>query len=495
MGAEPSPDGGELSVLARDVDWLEVRTDLAGEVDPDWLRARFSGKLLYSLRSTVEGGRGDSAIALRRERLVRAARRYDLVDLEGARDLVPEVLDAIRPDARVVSWHGPADGLAALKARFERISSTPARLYRLVSAVETTGDELASLALLNELHRSDTIAYAGGPIGFWTRLLAPLVGCPIAFGGIERIDGEGAEPSVFRLIKDYGLPRLSPVNELFGIVGSRAYHSRSPELHNAAYRRLGLPALFVPFPIDSFDAFWTRVVDAEELRQIGISLNGLTIASPYKEEALLRAAAISPMAHRAGSTNVVVRSASGWKADTTDSEGVVPLLRERRIDVDRQRAAVVGCGGSGRVVAASLQSAGADVTLVNRGLERGRRAVELLGMNFVPLVDFSVDGYSLIVNATPVGTEPGEMPFEVDRLDEHATVVDHVYSSTSTSLMAATRALGRVGIEGREILLAQVCRQFQRMLGREMPLVPLTGLVGFEPYETVAMGIDNGQRR
>ena len=87
---------------------------------------------------------------------------------------------------------------------------------------------------------------------------------------------------------------------------------------------------------------------------------------------------------------------------------------------------MVGCGGSGRAVAASLQLAGADVTLVNRGIERGRRAVQLLGMRFVPLVDFSVDGYSLIVNATPVGTAPGEMPFAVDRLDEQATVVDHV---------------------------------------------------------------------
>jgi Shikimate 5-dehydrogenase len=175
--------------------------------------------------------------------------------------------------------------------------------------------------------------------------------------------------------------------------------------------------LFVPFPIDSFDAFWTRVVDADELRRIGISLNGLTIASPFKEEALLRASAISPMARRAGSTNVVIRSPSGWKAGTTDSDGAVPLLQERRICIARQRAAVVGCGGSGRVVAASLQAAGADVTLVNRGLTRGRRAVELLGMPFVPLADFSVNGYSLIVNATPVGTEPGEMPFQVDRLE------------------------------------------------------------------------------
>lgn len=481
-----STDGSELQALPPDVDWLEVRADLVGDVDADWLRARFAGTLLYSLRSNVEGGRSHASIGDRCARLVRAARHYDLVELEGDRDMIPEVLDAVRPDARVVSWHGPADGFRALAARFQRISTTAARLYRLVSAVERNGDELASLRLLEELRRSDTIAYAAGPVGFWTRLLAPRIGCPIVFGGIDPADADGREPSVFRLMNDYGLPRLSPVKELFGIVGARAYHSRSPYLHNAAYRALGFPALFVPLPIASFDDFWSRVVDAEELRRLGLSLNGLTVASPHKEDALTRASAISPMAQRAESTNILVRCASGWEADTTDPEGVLPLLRDHRIRIDGRRTAVVGCGGSGRAVAASLQLAGADVTLVNRGIERGRRAVQLLGLRFVSLVDFSVDGYSLIVNATPVGSAPGEMPFGVDRLDEQAAVIDHVYSGHPTSLIVATRAMGRVAIEGQEILLAQVRRQFQRMVGREMPVMSLPGLAGMEPYETAA---------
>ena len=209
------------------------------------------------------------------------------------------------------------------------------------------------MALLNRLGRADTIAYASGPLGLWTRLIAPLVGYPITFGGIQQIDSERGEPSVFRLIKDYGRPRLTPVKELFGILGSRAYHSRSPELHNAAYRDLGIPALFVPFPIDSFDAFWTRVVDADELRRIGISLNGLTIASPFKEEALLRASAISPMARRAGSTNVVIRSPSGWRArrPTGRRRSSAPGASDQHRSPTRGRGGVRGIGQSGRRLA------------------------------------------------------------------------------------------------------------------------------------------------
>src|SRR5262245_25944461 len=195
-----SPDGAELEALPSDVDWLEVRADLVGDVDADWLRARFAGSLLYSLRSTVEGGTGEASTIERRTRLIRAARSYDLVELEGDRDLVPEVLEAVPPEARVICWHGPADGLRPLRERFERFSKTPASLYRFVSTVERNGDELASLALLNAVGRSDTIAYAAGRIGFWTRLLAPRIGCPIVFGGVGRLESDGGEPSVFKLL-------------------------------------------------------------------------------------------------------------------------------------------------------------------------------------------------------------------------------------------------------------------------------------------------------
>src|SRR5215468_11011143 len=90
-----STDGTELQALPRDVDWLEVRADLVGDVDADWLRSRFAGTLLYSLRSTAEGGRAHASSTERCARLIHAARHYDLIELEGDRDLIPEVLDAV----------------------------------------------------------------------------------------------------------------------------------------------------------------------------------------------------------------------------------------------------------------------------------------------------------------------------------------------------------------------------------------------------------------
>jgi hypothetical protein len=70
-------------------DWLEIRADLMPEQDTIALRSAFDGRLLYSLRSCQAGGRDDTPIGARHRRLRGAARVYDLVSLEGDRDLVP----------------------------------------------------------------------------------------------------------------------------------------------------------------------------------------------------------------------------------------------------------------------------------------------------------------------------------------------------------------------------------------------------------------------
>jgi 3-dehydroquinate dehydratase/shikimate dehydrogenase len=451
------------------VRWLEVRADLVGDLPPDWLRSHFPGCLLYTLRSRAEGGAGADSGRERRARLLEAALYYDLIDLEGERDVCPDLLRAIPPHKRLLSWHGPATDACGLIERCVQLSTVAARLYRLVPRAEQPADTLAPLACLQAMGRSDTVAYASGPTGFWTRLVAPHLGAPIVFAVAEQTRGDGGEPSTSQLIEDYGLPVLTPLAELFGIVGNPVLHSLSPRLHNAAYRALGYPALYVPFHAASFVDFWRQVVQAGTLEAVGLRLRGLTVVSPHKEVAAEVAGACSAMVRRVGSSNALIRANGVWRADTTDAEGVLLLLRERGIEVEGKRVAVVGCGGSGRAMAAALAQAGAAVTLVNRGRARGQRAVQQLGLPFVSLSAFTPQGFSVVVHATPVGRDDGTLPFALDGLDEDAAVVDLVYGATPTPLVTQTQALGRVAIDGRAMLLAQGLCQFHRMTGQEMP--------------------------
>ncbi len=474
----PSAGGDELATLPRSVEWLEVRADLTGDISPDWLRARFRGRLLYTLRSRAEGGQSDDSEEARRHRLLLASKEYDAVDIEGERDTQPSLLRAIPPDRRFISWHGKATNHQALFERLERFSSIGASIYRLVPRAERVGEEMAPLTLLRLSGRRDLVAYASGHIGFWSRLVAPRFGAPLVFAVPQKTQNSNGEPTISQLIGDYGLPALNPISEIYGIVGNPVFHSLSPRLHNAAYKLTNRPALYVPFHVESFAEFWNAFTQNEELESLGISLRGLTVASPHKEAALEKAGGSTSLVRHSGSTNLFIRTNGIWTADTTDSIGVLLALDELGVTVRGKRVAVVGCGGSGRPMAVAMDHAGASVLLVNRGLERGELAVKLSGLPFVPLSQFSPEGFAIVVNATPVGRDDGQFPFSLEGLGTDTVIVDLVYGSTPTPLVTSAREAGLRVIDGRDVLLTQVRRQFQLMTGSEMPKGLASELLG-----------------
>ncbi|HTQ79286.1 MAG TPA: type I 3-dehydroquinate dehydratase [Thermoanaerobaculia bacterium] len=468
------PQAGAFPDLSG-VEWLEVRADLIGDLDPAPLRAAFAGKLLYTLRSRAEGGGFEGSADRRRRRLLDAAAAgYDLIDLECERDLSSEVLNGIAPGRRILSWHGGAVGLQGLKSRFEKMAACEALLYKMVPAAAQAGEELAPLLLLHQMKRTDLAAFASGVSGAWTRLVAPRLGAPVVYAAASEVPGAPGQISLARLREDYGLPDLPPVAVLFGIVGNPVAHSLSPRLHNGAYRALGLPALYLPFHAASFGDFWLEVVESGIPELFGMPLRGLSVTAPYKEAALAVAGAESPRAARIGAANTLVWNEGVWEAESTDPEGVVLPLLARGIDPAGRTAAVVGAGGAGRSSAVGLAVAGARVTLVNRSSERGERAGEELGLPFLPLERFDPSAYELLVNATSLGRDPeGPLPFPVDRLRPGSAVIDLVYDAARpgpTRLLTLAAAQGAVAIDGREVLLSQALGQFRMMTGREIPL-------------------------
>src|SRR3954452_24920907 len=150
----PSPDGAELTALLKEVDVLEVRADLVGDIDPDWLRNHFKGRLLYAFRAED---------ANRSERLRNAARVYDLVELE----IDTDVFEDVPAEKRLSSWYGKVDDVSQLRDRFTQLASVPAATYKLVTTADTIAEEFLPLSLLKSLGRTDTIAFSHGPLGFW----------------------------------------------------------------------------------------------------------------------------------------------------------------------------------------------------------------------------------------------------------------------------------------------------------------------------------------
>jgi len=458
----PSPDGAELTALPEEVDMLEVRADIVGDIDPDWLRSHFKGRLIYAFRSQ------DESSLTRPERLQNVAKFYDRIELEIETDVSEELLALIPAEKRLLSWYGRVQDVSQLNDRFAQLSSVSAAAYKIVTTAETIAEEFLPLYLLKSLQRSDTIAFSHGPLGFWNRLVALQFGAPAVFGRAENDSTVDMEPSIRKLIDDYGLPELNPVTEIFAIIGNPIFHSLSPRLHNASYRSMEHPALFLPLRVSSFAEFWSEFVLSRKLDTLGMPINGMTVASPHKEEALVKAKTVSDMARQAEAANILIRNNGWWNADTTDPDVIYTASRDRSVPVKAKRAAVIGCGGAGRAIAAALVQSGAGVTLINRGAERGEHAATLLGLPYIPLRDFDAEGYDIVVNATPVGRDTEEVPFAVERLNGDAVVIDLVYGSRPTPLIDTTRARRQIAIDGRDVLVAQVRHQFRMMTGKEM---------------------------
>jgi shikimate dehydrogenase len=204
----------------------------------------------------------------------------------------------------------------------------------------------------------------------------------------------------------------------------------------------------------------------------------VTVASPHKESALAVAAEISAFSRTTASTNVMFRCGNEWHADTTDADGVLMNLEAAGIACAKRRIAVIGCGGSGRPIAAALRRAGGEVTLVNRSAARGVWAAKLLGLPFARLAQFRAAKYDLIVNATPVGREGEELPVDVTTMPRKSVIVDLVFAAPATPLSTLARRCGHTVIDGRDILLAQAARQYKLMTGQEMPRMPACDLLG-----------------
>lgn len=458
------PSAETIRKLPEAVSWLQVRTDLSGDIPAAWLRSHFPGSLLYSLRSRSSGGTFDGSWDERRSRLLAASAGYDLIELESESDLIPEVLGRIPPERRLLFQRTPPCSASQLCARFAQMASIPARFYHLASASSKTSDGLQPLLFLKTVARRDVVAVSEGLCGLWSRLLTPYFGAPFLSGRLETSSGP-EDLTVEQLLSDYGFPALWPFKKLYGIAGNPVRQSLSPRLHNAGYRAINYPALFVPFHVECFEDFRREMLEDVSLSSLGISFQGVTIVSPYKEVAMAAAKQSSPTVRKAASTNIFVRKNGSWEADTTDPESVAVVNGNRK----GAKAAVIGCGGAGRAVAAALKDAGADVTLVNRSMDRGNRAGTLLGLPFVALSEFQATDFTLLVNATPIGRLNDGPPFALDSLNSDAVIIDLAYGNNPTPLVSGILARGGTVVDGYDVLLTQVRKQFRLMVGKEMP--------------------------
>jgi shikimate dehydrogenase len=163
-------------------------------------------------------------------------------------------------------------------------------------------------------------------------------------------------------------------------------------------------------------------------------------------------------------------------ADNTDAPAVLSALP---FAITGRTALVLGAGGSARAVVWALLRGGAtQVRVWNRAGERARRLCDELGGSSAE----AAEPADVLVNCTAVGLDGSRslegLPIGADDLINFACVVDLVYATRATALVAAARERGVAAVDGLELLIGQGALSFERFTGLAASLPAMRSAVG-----------------
>ena len=203
--------------------------------------------------------------------------------------------------------------------------------------------------------------------------------------------------------------KMSGQTRLVAIFGWPLTYTLSPAFQNAALRRRGVDAVYLPLAAATpaqFKALARGLMASPHFV-------GANITNPYKLEALALADQASPAARAIGAANTLVRQGGRWVAHNTDAPGFLAAAKKAGARVKGARVLVLGAGGAARAVVWACASAGAaEVAVLARRGPQAKACAKLaknkgFGAILSPrALSLASQGADWVVNTLP-GSELG----------------------------------------------------------------------------------------
>ena len=246
--------------------------------------------------------------------------------------------------------------------------------------------------------------------------------------------------------------------ELIAHIGYPTHTFKSPMIYNPYFEEAGINAVVVPMgcQAQNYPLFLKSVFTLENIR-------GALITMPHKVSTVGLLDAVTATVRVAGACNAVKRLADGrLVGDMFDGAGFVRGVQRKGFDLTGKRVLVVGTGGVGCAIAASLAGAGiAAIGLFDLNTAGCEALAQRLKENY-PKIDVRTGdrdpaGHDLVVNATPLGMNEGDpLPLDVSRLSPNTFVGEVVMKTETTAFLAAAQARGCRTQVGTDMLYEQI---------------------------------------
>ena len=246
--------------------------------------------------------------------------------------------------------------------------------------------------------------------------------------------------------------------QLIAHIGYPTHSFKSPMIYNPYFETAGINAVVVPMACtaENYPQFLQAVFKLE-------NVVGALITMPHKVTTVGLLDEVSATVRVAGACNAVKRLPDGsLVGDLFDGAGFVRGVQRKGFELTGKRVLVVGAGGVGCAIAASLAGAGiAAIGLFDVNTAIGDALAQRLQAQY-PQIEVRTGsndpaGHDLVVNATPMGMNEGDaLPMDVSRLSPDTFVGEVVMRAETTAFLAAAQARGCRTQVGTDMLFEQI---------------------------------------
>lgn len=286
--------------------------------------------------------------------------------------------------------------------------------------------------------------------------------------------------------------------KIYGLIGYPVKHSLSPLMHNAAFMTLGIPAEYKLFEIkpEELENFLLKEIFTSDI-------SGFNITVPYKIKAREILEKKFPFDKNApqmldtlyyvklsGAINTVKKDGDKLQYWNTDATGFLKSLREvLGFEPKEKKILIIGCGGAGRAIIASLSWINVSVQKIYIN-DINLKAINSAKEHFLQLPQYPhlkdvlrfisteeipavLKDCDLLVNTSPVGMEDADVSvINRNLLHKDLYVYDIVYNrKAETRLVKDAKSLGLHVAGGLSMLLYQGVDAFELWMdGQKAPI-------------------------
>jgi shikimate dehydrogenase len=258
------------------------------------------------------------------------------------------------------------------------------------------------------------------------------------------------------------------IQKRYCVIGYPIKHSLSPKLHNAAFRKLKIPA--------RYEAVEVKPAQLKNfMRDYRQRYAGGNVTIPHKRSVMKYLDRVSPEAKKIGAVNTIVNRGGKLIGYNTDVYGAMEALRAHRGAqtakgkfLNGQKVVVLGAGGAARAVVYGLKKAGARVVILNRTLSHAKKLAKEFGCAYAALSPGRLPS-DLLINTTSVGMWPKtkQTPLLLSPAisSYDLCVFDIIYRPRITQLLRDAKRAGCKIITGDCMFFAQAAKSFELWTG------------------------------